>query len=84
MTPAERMTFVLHDVFRYSFAEFADIVGHTPALRPSRSRVQTTIVSPEDSWAGQGAKPGAGIPALSNRPVPNVSGRRNLRMGWNR
>jgi RNA polymerase sigma-70 factor, ECF subfamily len=31
MTPAERVTFILHDVFRYSFAEVADIVGRTPA-----------------------------------------------------
>ncbi|WP_184579538.1 RNA polymerase sigma factor SigJ [Streptomyces zagrosensis] len=31
MTPAERVAFVLHDVFRYSFAEVADIVGRTPA-----------------------------------------------------
>ncbi|MEJ2855629.1 MULTISPECIES: RNA polymerase sigma factor SigJ [unclassified Saccharothrix] len=30
MTPAERVAFVLHDVFRYSFAEVADIVGRTP------------------------------------------------------
>jgi RNA polymerase sigma factor (sigma-70 family) len=31
MTPAERVSFVLHDVFRYSFAEIAEIVGRTPA-----------------------------------------------------
>ncbi|MCO1656439.1 RNA polymerase sigma factor SigJ [Pseudonocardia humida] len=31
MTPAERVAFVLHDVFRYSFAEVADVVGRTPA-----------------------------------------------------
>jgi RNA polymerase sigma factor (sigma-70 family) len=31
MTPAQRVVFVLHDVFRYSFAEVADIVGRTPA-----------------------------------------------------
>lgn len=29
MTPAERVAFVLHDVFRYSFAEVAEIVGRT-------------------------------------------------------
>ncbi|HEY3502843.1 MAG TPA: RNA polymerase sigma factor SigJ [Actinocatenispora sp.] len=29
MTPAERVAFVLHDVFRYSFAEIAAIVGRT-------------------------------------------------------
>jgi RNA polymerase sigma factor (sigma-70 family) len=31
MTPAERVAFILHDVFRYTFAEVADIVGRTPA-----------------------------------------------------
>ncbi|MEW2414703.1 RNA polymerase sigma factor SigJ [Streptomyces sp. NPDC046866] len=31
MTPAERVAFVLHDVFRYPFAEVAAIVGRTPA-----------------------------------------------------
>jgi RNA polymerase sigma factor (sigma-70 family) len=31
MTPAERVAFVLHDVFRYSFPEVADIVGRSPA-----------------------------------------------------
>ncbi|MFG2726705.1 RNA polymerase sigma factor SigJ [Streptomyces canus] len=31
MTPAERVTFVLHDVFRYPFADVAEIVGRTPA-----------------------------------------------------
>jgi RNA polymerase sigma factor (sigma-70 family) len=31
MTPAERVAFILHDVFGYSFAEVAQIVGRTPA-----------------------------------------------------
>ncbi|SFK32937.1 RNA polymerase sigma-70 factor, ECF subfamily [Streptosporangium canum] len=31
MTPAERVAFILHDVFRYSFGEVAEIVGRTPA-----------------------------------------------------
>jgi RNA polymerase sigma-70 factor (ECF subfamily) len=31
MTPAERVAFILHDVFRYPFTEIADIVGRTPA-----------------------------------------------------
>jgi RNA polymerase sigma-70 factor, ECF subfamily len=31
MTPAERVAFVLHDVFRYSFPEIAEITGRTPA-----------------------------------------------------
>ena len=31
MTPAERVAFILHDVFRYSFAEVAEVLGRTPA-----------------------------------------------------
>lgn len=31
MTPAERVAFILHDVFRYPFGEVAEIVGRTPA-----------------------------------------------------
>jgi RNA polymerase sigma-70 factor (ECF subfamily) len=31
MTPAERVAFVLHDVFRYPFPEVARITGRTPA-----------------------------------------------------
>ena len=44
MTPAERVAFVLHDVFGYSFAEVAEITGRTPAAcrqlasRPRRRR----------------------------------------------
>ncbi|MFI0483000.1 RNA polymerase sigma factor SigJ [Actinomadura sp. 9N215] len=30
MTPAERVAFILHDVFRYPFADVAEIVGRTP------------------------------------------------------
>jgi len=31
VTPAERVAFILHDVFRYSFAEIAEVAGRTPA-----------------------------------------------------
>src|SRR5215472_238092 len=31
LTPAERVAFILHDVFRYPFAEVGAIVGRTPA-----------------------------------------------------
>jgi RNA polymerase sigma factor (sigma-70 family) len=31
MTPAERVAFILHDIFCYPFAEVAEIVGRTPA-----------------------------------------------------
>ncbi|MFD6456116.1 RNA polymerase sigma factor SigJ [Nocardia sp. NPDC055165] len=47
MTPAERVAFVLHDVFRYSFAEIVDIVGRTPAAcrqlaSSARRRIDTS------------------------------------------
>jgi RNA polymerase sigma-70 factor (ECF subfamily) len=47
MTPAERVAFVLHDVFRYSFPEVADIVGRTPAAcrqlaSSARHRIRVT------------------------------------------
>jgi RNA polymerase sigma-70 factor (ECF subfamily) len=31
MTPPQRVAFILHDVYRYSFDEVAEIVGRTPA-----------------------------------------------------
>jgi RNA polymerase sigma-70 factor (ECF subfamily) len=52
MTPAERVAFVLHDVFRYSFAEVAEIVGRKPAAcrqlaSAARRRVRTVRPSVE-------------------------------------
>jgi RNA polymerase sigma-70 factor, ECF subfamily len=59
MTPAERVAFILHDVFRYSFAEVAEIVGRTPAacrqLASSarrRIRASQAPVSPTTQQAG--------------------------------
>jgi RNA polymerase sigma-70 factor (ECF subfamily) len=55
MTPAERVAFVLHDVFRYSFAEVAEIVGRSSAacrqlassarrrIRASQERATPTV-----------------------------------------
>jgi RNA polymerase sigma factor (sigma-70 family) len=50
MTPAERVAFVLHDVFRYSFAEVAEITGRSPAAcrqlaSSARRRVQASHAS---------------------------------------
>jgi RNA polymerase sigma factor (sigma-70 family) len=46
MTPAERVAFILHDVFRHSFAEVAEITGRTPTTcrklaSLARGRVRT-------------------------------------------
>ena len=50
MTPAERVAFILHDVFRYPFPEVAEIVGRTPAacrqLASSARRRISTAQSP--------------------------------------
>ncbi|RQX19808.1 RNA polymerase subunit sigma-24 [Micromonospora ureilytica] len=55
MTPAERVAFILHDVFRYSFAEVGDIVGRTPAacrqLASSARRRVRTAQAPATSTA---------------------------------
>ncbi|MFF4005781.1 RNA polymerase sigma factor SigJ [Streptomyces sp. NPDC001717] len=59
MTPAERVAFVLHDVFRYPFTEIAAIVGRTPAAcrqlaSSGRRRVRDarTDVAPAAAQAG--------------------------------
>ncbi|HEU5265998.1 MAG TPA: RNA polymerase sigma factor SigJ [Jatrophihabitans sp.] len=51
MTPAERVAFILHDVFRYSFAEVGEIVGRTPAAcrqlaSSARRRLRTSQAPP--------------------------------------
>ncbi len=57
MTPAERVAFVLHDVFRYPFAEIAGIVGRTPAackqLASSARRRVTAGRGTEPAGAGR-------------------------------
>jgi RNA polymerase sigma factor (sigma-70 family) len=59
MTPAERVTLILHDVFGYSFAEVAKIAGRTPAacrqLATSarrRIRASQAPATPLDQRAG--------------------------------
>jgi RNA polymerase sigma factor (sigma-70 family) len=59
MTPAERVAFILHDVFRYPFAEVAQITGRSPAacrqLATSarrRLRGAQTPASPTGQQAG--------------------------------
>jgi RNA polymerase sigma-70 factor (ECF subfamily) len=51
MTPAERVAFILHDVFRYSFGEVSEIVGRTPAAcrqlaSSARRRIQQSQPHP--------------------------------------
>ncbi|WP_232319926.1 RNA polymerase sigma factor SigJ [Herbidospora daliensis] len=57
MTPAERVAFILHDVFCHSFAEVAEIVGRTPAAcrqlaSSARRRVAAVPSAPATERAG--------------------------------
>ena len=59
MTPTERVAFILHDVFRYSFAEVAQVVGRTPAAcrqlaSSARSRIDASqaLATPTAGQAG--------------------------------
>jgi RNA polymerase sigma factor (sigma-70 family) len=59
MTPAERVAFILHDVFRYPFAEVATIVGRTPAAcrqLASSARHRVRAAGPPASPAAQQAR----------------------------
>jgi RNA polymerase sigma-70 factor (ECF subfamily) len=58
MAPAERMAFVLHDMFAVPFEEIAPIVGRTPAAARqlasrARRRVQSDPAVPDASAATQ-------------------------------
>ena len=58
MTPAERVALILHDVFGYSFAEVAQIVGRTPAAcrqLASSARRRIRAAQPPASPAAQQA-----------------------------
>jgi RNA polymerase sigma-70 factor (ECF subfamily) len=59
LSPAERTSFVLHDVFQYPFEEVAAIVGRTPAAcRQLASRARRTIrESPAGRFAVDAAAP---------------------------
>lgn len=52
LSPAERTSFVLHDVFQYSFEEVATVVGRSPAsCRQLASRARRTLQA--ESAAGR-------------------------------
>ncbi|SDJ38907.1 RNA polymerase sigma factor SigJ [Streptomyces indicus] len=59
MTPAERVAFILHDVFCHPFAEIAEIVGRSPAAcrqlaSSARRRVRDARPSPAPAARGAG------------------------------
>ncbi|MEO3792927.1 RNA polymerase sigma factor SigJ [Nonomuraea sp. B10E15] len=86
MTPAQRVAFILHDVFRYSFAEVAGIVGRTEAacrqLAASARRRIRTARPPQAPAARQAgivrdfkqAWEAKDIDALVNLLDPDVTG----------
>ena len=58
LTPAERLAFVLHDVFAVPFEEIATVLGRTPqATRQlasrARRRVQTAVPAPDPDRVAQ-------------------------------
>lgn len=56
MTPAERVAFILHDVFRYPFAEVAEVLGRSPAAcrqLASAARRRTAAAAPASPHARQ-------------------------------
>ncbi|MFJ8434329.1 RNA polymerase sigma factor SigJ [Kitasatospora sp. NPDC094019] len=55
MTPAERVVFVLHDVFRYPFPEIAAIVGRSPAACRQLATSARRRVGPAPAPAAAGA-----------------------------
>jgi RNA polymerase sigma factor (sigma-70 family) len=57
MTPAERVAFVLHDVFRYPFADVAGIVGRTEAAcRQLASSARRRVRDSETPTAGDATR----------------------------
>jgi RNA polymerase sigma factor (sigma-70 family) len=78
MTPAERVAFVLHDVFRYSFAEVAQIVGRTPAACRQLASSGRRRVRAAQGRPGQ-ARPGPARPAQAPRQARLV---RDFKRAW--
>jgi RNA polymerase sigma-70 factor (ECF subfamily) len=57
LTPAERVTFVLHDLFDLPFGEIAPIVGRSePAVRQLASRARRRVRGGEESPENEGKK----------------------------
>ena len=64
ITPAERVAFILHDVFGYPFAEVAGIVGRTPAAcrqLASSARRRLRASQPPAAPSGQAGPPRPGL-----------------------
>jgi len=71
LTPAERVAFVLHDIFNVSFEDIASVVGRSPAAARQlasrgRRRVQGAPARPEADRARQHEVVGAFLAASRN------------------
>jgi len=65
MTPAERVAFILHDVFRYPFAEVAGIVGRSPAAcRQLASSARRRVRAAQPPAAGPAPRQAAVVHAF--------------------
>ena len=72
VTPAQRVAFVLHDVFRYSFAEIADVVGRTPAAcrqLATAARRRIRAAQRDSEATANTAATASALPAVSTVPV---------------
>jgi len=73
LSPAERTSFVLHDVFQYPFEEVATVVGHSPAsCRQLASRARRTLQA--ESVPGRFAVDSAQHRLLSERFIDACTG----------
>jgi RNA polymerase sigma factor (sigma-70 family) len=79
MTPAERVAFVLHDVFRYPFAEVADVVGRTPAACRQLASSARRRVRASRSSATSAAQRATSV---ANAAVANAAIVRDFKAAW--
>ena len=57
LTPAERVAFVLHDIFALPFEQVADVLGRSTAaakMLASRARNRVRLVAPRELWEDAG------------------------------
>ena len=75
-TPAERLAFVLHDMFELPFEEIAPMVGRTPAAAQAARQPGT---APGEGRRGTGAGPRSRPPTRGGRRLLRGGARRRLR-----
>lgn len=73
LAPAERLAFVLHDLFAVPFDEIAAVVGRSPAAARqlasrARRRVQGARTLPDATWPGSGRSSAPSSPPRARAP----------------